>query len=108
MNTFGIKALQTNPSLLTKSFEAGEYSLITKHGNPIGLAIGFDTLLIDEGLKRFLAIKAFANGDLSLGELARCLGESREAAMRTLDALGIPIADYDFAEDLKTLEALGL
>jgi len=108
MNTFGIKALQTNPSLLTKSFEAGEYSLITKHGNPIGLAIGFDALVIDEGLKRFLALKAFAAGDLSLGELARSLVQDRETTMMTLDALGIPIADYDFSEDLKTLGALGL
>jgi predicted HTH domain antitoxin len=108
MTTFGIKAIQTNPALLTKSFEDGDYSLITKHGVPVGLAVGFDSALLQEGFKHWLVAKAFANGDMSLGEVARAWGVAREEAMRTLDALGIPIADYSLSEEQSTMESLGL
>jgi hypothetical protein len=108
MRTFGIKALQTNPSLLTKAFESGEYSLITKHGSPIGVAVGFDTLLIDEGLKHFLALKAFSNGDMSLGELAACFGQTRAEVIKTLGRLHIPIADYRIEEELDAIATLAL
>ncbi len=47
MNTIGIKALQTNPALLTKSLASGEYTLLTKHGAPIGIAVPFDSQILD-------------------------------------------------------------
>jgi hypothetical protein len=108
MTTLGIKAIQTNPGLLTKSFEEDDYSLITKHGIPVGLALGFDSGLLEEGLKHWLVAKAFANGDMSLGEVARAWETSREDAMRTLDALGIPIADYSLSDEQAAMDTLGL
>lgn len=46
MQVIGIKELQTNPSKLTKVFQAKDYLLITKHGQPLGLALPFDEDLI--------------------------------------------------------------
>ena len=108
MTTLGIKAIQTNPGLLTKSFENDDYSLITKHGIPVGLAFGFDSGLLQEGFKHWLVAKAFANGDMGIAEVARAWQVGREEAMLTLSALGIPIADYSLADDLATMENLGL
>lgn len=42
MQTIGIKELQTNPALLTRSLEADEYTMITKRNKPIGMAFSFD------------------------------------------------------------------
>ncbi len=108
MQTIGIKALQTNPALLTRAFESGEYSLITKHGSPIGIAVGFDNLIIDEGLKHFLVLKAFRNGDMSLGELSSSLGKSKVETMIILSRLHIPLADYSLAEEEEAIRILGL
>lgn len=108
MQTLGIKSLQTNPALLTRSLESGEYSLITKRGEPIGIAVGFSSKIIDEGLHRFLALKAYENGDLSLGELSSSLGQTRQETLSTLGRLNIITANYALNDELATLERLGL
>ncbi len=108
MQTLGIKSLQTNPALLTRSLESGEYSLITKRGEPIGIAVGFSSKIIDEGLQRFLALKAYENGDLSLGELASSLALTRLQTLETVGKLGIVTADYSLDDELTSLDRLGL
>lgn len=108
MQTLGIKSLQTNPALLTRSLESGEYSLITKRGEPIGIAVGFSSKIIDEGLHRFLALKAYENGDLSIGELASSIGQTRSETLSTLGRLGIATADYSLDDELASLDRLGL
>jgi hypothetical protein len=42
MQIIGIKALQTNPGVLSKAFDNGGSLLITRHGKPIGIAAAFD------------------------------------------------------------------
>jgi hypothetical protein len=106
MQTVGIKALQTNPSVLGKALDRGEYLLITRRGKPIGIAAAFDDVLFDLGFRKWIAIRSFQAGDLSLGQVARVFEKSREEMMRLLGELGVPIADYDLAEDLETLERL--
>lgn len=107
MQTVGIKALQTNPGVLGKALDAGDYLLITRRGKPIGVATAFDDRLLDLGFRKWLAIRAFQAGDLSLGQVARIFDKPRDATMRLLSDLGIAIADYDLAEDLETLHQLG-
>lgn len=86
MQTLGIKSLQTNPALLTRSLESGEDSLITKRGEPIGIE----------------------NGDLSLGELSSSLGQTRQETLNTLGQLNMTTADYALNDELATLERLGV
>ena len=52
-------------------------------------------------------MRSFQAGDLSLGKLAQVFEKSREETMRLLSDLGVPIADYDLADDLETLALLG-
>jgi len=108
MKTLGIKSIHDNPGLLSKSLEGGAYSLITKHGVPVGIALGFESDMLEEGLKRYLVAKAFEAGDMSLGEVARAWKTSREEAMGILDGLCIPVADYSLEEEMAKMESLGL
>jgi predicted HTH domain antitoxin len=107
MQTVGIKELRTNPSVLSKAFENRDYLLITRRGKPIGIAAAFDDDVLDVGFKKWIALRSFASGDLSLGQVARVFEKSKEEMMRLLSKFGIPIADYDLAEELETLDGLG-
>ncbi len=107
MQTVGIKALQTNPGVLSKALDSGDYLLITRHGKPLGIAAAFDAGLLDLGFRKWIALRSFQAGDLSLGQVAQVFRMPKAETMRLLAELGIPIADYDLAEDLETLELLG-
>lgn len=106
MKVIGIKELQSNPGKLTQAFSEDDYLLITKHGQPIGIALPFSEGIMEQGLKPWLSIKAFQNGDLSLGQLAKALNKSYRETMQMLGTLGIPMADYDLTEDLATVDLL--
>lgn len=106
MQVIGIKELQTNPSKLTKAFQDNDYLLITKHGQPLGLALPFNEGIMEQGLLPWFAIKGFQSGDLSLGQLSKTLGKTQHETIKLLGLLGIPVADYDFAEDIAAVEKL--
>jgi len=105
MQMIGIKDLQVNPAVLTKSLEAHEYSMITKHSKPIGLAVAFDDDIISLGLQKALLIEAYKNSLLSLGQLSKALKVSSRESMKMLSLLGIDIIDYDLDEELQNLDS---
>jgi len=104
MQSVGIKDLQVNPAILTKSLENNELSLITKRSKPIGLAISFDEDIVTNGLKNTLLINSFKNGDLSLGQLSKALGKNRSDTMKLLSMMGVDVVDYDLDEDLEVIK----
>ena len=103
MKTIGIKDLQKNPAILTRALEDDEYSMITKHSKPIGLALSFHSSIITEGLKTSLMIDAYKQGLLSLGQVAQALELSKEKVMKLLSSMGIDVIAYDFQDDLKSM-----
>ncbi len=105
MQTIGIKDLQVNPAVLTKALESKQYTMITKRSNPIGIAVSFDDTILSNGLKTSLMIEGYKNGNISLGQLAKALDISKQKAMHLLSLMGIDIVDYDFKDDLKTLDS---
>ena len=107
MQTVGIKELKTNPSVLSKAFDRRDYLLITRRGQPIGIATPFDDQMLDFGYRKWLALRAFQAGDLSLGQVARVFEKDKQQMMQLLAEFGVPLADYDLQEDLDTISALG-
>jgi predicted HTH domain antitoxin len=105
MQTIGIKELQTNPAILTRSLEADDYTMITKRSKPIGMAVSFDDTIITKGLKTSLMIDAYRKGYLSLGQLAKALETGKRETMKMLSLMGVDVIDYDFGEDLKFAES---
>ncbi len=105
MKTIGIKDLQINPAILTRSLEADEYTMITKRSKPIGLALSFNDSIITEGLKTSLMIDAYKQGLLSLGQVAQALEISKEKVMKLLSSMGIDVVAYDFQDDMKSMDS---
>jgi len=105
MQTIGIKELQTNPALLTRSLEADEYTMITKRSKPIGMAFSFDDAIVTDGLKTALMVDAYKKGYLSLGQFANALSISSEQAMKMLSLMGVDVIDYDFEDDMKFMDS---
>jgi predicted HTH domain antitoxin len=105
MQTIGIKDLQINPAILTRSLEADEYTMITKRSKPIGLAISFDDKIVTEGLKTALMVDAYKNGYLSLGQVAKALDLDKEKTMKLLSVMGLDVIDYDFNDDMDGLKS---
>jgi len=105
MQTIGIKDLQINPAILTRSLEADEYTMITKRSKPIGLAISFDDRIVTEGLKTALMADAYKNGYLSLGQVAKALELDKEKTMKLLSVMGLDVIDYDFNDDMDGLKS---
>jgi len=107
MLTIGIKELKDNPSILTKGVEdKDEYLFISKRGKPIAVAMSLDNEVFDHGFKKWVLIKAYKKGDLSLGQLSKALEQSYSETMQMLGALGIAVIDYDLDDDMPTIEKL--
>lgn len=105
MKTIGIKELQVNPAILTRSLEADEYTMITKRSQPIGMAFSFDDKIVTDGLKTALMIDAFQKGYLSIGQFAKAMDKTHEEAMKVLSLMGIDVIDYDFEDDMKFMDS---
>jgi predicted HTH domain antitoxin len=107
MITAGIKEIKLNPSLITKAVEdKDEYLFISKRGKPIAVALSLDNNIFNFGFKKWILIKAYKKGDLSLGQLSKALDKPYIETMKMLSLLDIDILDYDLDEELKTIEKL--
>ncbi|MGZ5209176.1 MAG: hypothetical protein ACXWB0_09180 [Sulfuricurvum sp.] len=105
MQTIGIKDLQLNPAILTNSLQNDEYTMITKHSKPIGIALSFNDAIISDGLKTALMVDAYKKGYISLGQLGKSLDISHKKAMKMLSLMKIDVVDYDFKDDVKFLDS---
>jgi predicted HTH domain antitoxin len=103
MQTVGIRDLQVNPASFTKPLESNEFVMITKRGKPLGIATAFDDTVLKHGLMESIVLKAFNQGDISLGQLSLALNLSKQETMQYLKIVNIPLTDYDLNEDLKTI-----
>ena len=104
MDTFTVRDLREHTGALIHDAEAGKLSLITKHGQPVFIAVPFSEELLELGLRPTLAIKLFQEEALSLGKAAKLAGLSQGAFIDRLGKLGIPIVNYspdDIARELK-------
>ena len=105
MQTVGIRDLQINPAIFTKSLENNEFVMITKRGKPLGVATSFEDDILRHGFLESLVLKAFERGDISLSQLAKSLSLTKSETMKLLATLNIPVTDYSIEEDLKGIEA---
>jgi len=104
MQTIGIKDLQTNPAVLTRSLAANDYTMITKRNKPIGIAIPFNDHIINDGLKVALMIDAYKKSYLSLGQLSKALALDKKKTLNLLSLMNIDVIDYEFEDDMKFID----
>jgi len=106
MQTVGIEELKTNPSILSKAFDRHDCLLITRRGQPVGIASAFDDQVLDLGYRKWISTRSFQAGDMSLAQVARVFGKDKQQMMLLLAELGVPLADYELQEDQDTINAL--
>ncbi len=107
MDTFTVRDLRERTGELIRDAEAGKLSVITKHGQPVFIAVPFDEVLVREGVAVALAVKLFDEGHVSLGKAAKLAGMPRAEFMEHLARLKIPVARYSPDELDRELETFG-
>ncbi|MFV2057254.1 MAG: type II toxin-antitoxin system prevent-host-death family antitoxin [Thiohalomonadales bacterium] len=107
MDTFTVRDLRERTGELIRDAEAGELSVVTKHGRPVFIAIPFNETVIQSGIPVALAVKLFQNEVLSLGKAARLAACTVAQFSEYLAREGIPCVDYS-PDDLEgELEVIG-
>lgn len=86
--------------------EEEDYVLLLHNGKPLGVFTQFNNELLQQGLGQWLLVKAYQNGEISVGQFARQMQLSLEESYHLLATLNIPVVDYNFDDDLDTIEQL--
>jgi prevent-host-death family protein len=94
VDTFTVRDLRERTGQLIRDAEEGKLSLVTKHGQPVFIAVPFDEWLLRFGLAVALAIRLYEQDVLSLGQASKIAGLSEEEFIEKLDAAGVAAARY--------------
>lgn len=105
MDTFTIRDLRERTGELIRDAEAGRLSIVTKHGQPVFVAVPFDESLLKAGVRVALAVKLFDDDVLSLGRAAKLSGMPQGEFIDHLGALKIPVVRYGKEELQQELAA---
>ena len=97
--------LRERTGKLIRDAEAGKLSIVTKHGQPVFVAVPFDEALLKSGVAIALAVKLFDEEAISLGKAARLANMSVAEFMDRLAAMNIPVARPHPGELEQELEA---
>jgi len=107
MDTFTVRDLRERTGELIRDAEEGRLALITKHGQPVFIAVPFDEWLVRFGLPVALAIRLYQQDVLSLGQASRIAGLAEEDFIERLGAAGVAVARYpadELAEEMAVLQ----
>lgn len=104
METFNIRDLRNRTGELVRLAESGQLSLVTKHGNPVFVAVPFDEMLLRSGVKTALAVGLFVENKLGLAGAAKMAGISPSEMLDILRERKIPVVDYSKDELLGELK----
>ena len=107
MQTFNIRDLRDRTGDLVRESESGRLAVVTKHGQPVFVAVPFDETLLREGVAVALAARLFDEEALSLTKAARLAGMDVTEFMEHLARLRIPIARPSAEELERELDAFG-
>jgi len=105
MDAFTIRDLREQTCELIRNAEEGKLSIVTKHGQPIFVAVPFDETLLKEGVAVALAVKLFDDEVISFGKAAKLAGMPQGEFINHLGALKIPVVRYGEDELLQDLPA---
>lgn len=98
MDTFTVRDLRERTGELIRNAEEGRLALVTKHGQPVFIAVPFDEWLVRFGLPVALAMRLYEEGVVSLGQASRIAGLAEEEFIERLGAAGVPAARYPVHE----------
>jgi prevent-host-death family protein len=106
MEAFAVRDLREHTGDLVRNAENGEYSVVSKHGKPLFVALPFNDALLTSGVSVALADKMVLQGELSVAAGAKLAGMPYARYLQHLGALGYSMLDEsaDMAAELATLQ----
>jgi prevent-host-death family protein len=91
MEAFTVRDLRERTGELIRGAEEGHLSVVTKHGNPVFVAVPFDEVLLESGVRVSLALRLFDDGTLTLAQAAKVAGVGVEAFIEHVRAAGLTV-----------------
>ncbi len=110
MQTFTVRDLRERTGELIRGAEDGNLSVITKHGTPVFVAVPFNDVLLQSGVRVALAIQLFDSETLTLAQAAKFAGLSAEAMIERIGAAGVAVLrqpEEELDAELAVIEAHG-
>lgn len=105
MSTHSVRDLKNNPSTLYRELDAGQTAVLTRRGQPVGVAVPF-SLVLDHGAATALATSLALQGSITLATAARIAGRGLEEYLILLRDAGVADLLYDVERLDEDLEAL--
>jgi prevent-host-death family protein len=91
MHAFTIRDLRDRTADLVRDAEAGKLSIVTKHGQPVFVAVPFSEELLNHGVPTALAVHLFDEEQITAAQGARLAGLSLSSFIDLLGSLHIPV-----------------
>ena len=88
MEAFAVRDLREHTGELVRNAENGEYSVVSKHGKPLFVAMPFNDALLKAGVSVALADKLVLKAELSVAAGAKLAGLPYARYLQHLGALG--------------------
>ncbi len=107
MQTFTIRDLRDRTADIVRGAEAGKLSVVTKHGQPVFVAVPFDEAMLQEGVRVSMAVKLFDDDAVTLRQGAKLAGMTLSEFMVECSANNVPVVRYspeDLEQEMATLD----
>lgn len=106
MESFAVRDLREHTGDLVRNAENGEYSIVSKHGKPLFVALPFNDALLAAGVSVALADKMVLQGELSVASGAKLADMPYARYLQHLGAMGYSMLDEatEIDAELATLE----
>ena len=106
MEAFAVRDLREHTGELVRNAESGAYSVVSKHGKPLFVAMPFTDDLLKSGVNVALADKLVLQGELSVAAGAKLAKLPYARYLQHLSLLGYSLLDEagDMGAELELLE----
>ena len=106
MEAFAVRDLREHTGELVRNAESGAYSVVSKHGKPLFVAMPFTDELLKSGVNVALADKLVLQGELSVAAGAKLAKLPYARYLQHLSLLGYSLLDEagDMGAELAVLE----
>ena len=106
MEAFAVRDLREHTGELVRNAETGAYSIVSKHGKPLFVAMPFSDELLKSGVNVALADKLVLQGELSVAAGAKLAKLPYARYLQHLSLLGYSLLDEagDIGAELELLE----
>jgi prevent-host-death family protein len=107
MEAFAVRDLREHTGELVRNAESGQFSVVSKHGKPLFVAMPFNDALLSAGVSVALADKLVQNGELSVAAGAKLSGMPYARYLQHLGAIGYSLLDEtgDLDQELAVLKS---